>query len=47
MLVLGDREVASGQVAVRARRAGDLGSMDLGRFTDTCLEKIRTRDREG
>jgi threonyl-tRNA synthetase len=47
MLVLGDREVASGQVAVRARRAGDLGSMDLGRFIDTCREKIRTRDREG
>ncbi len=37
MLVVGDREVGSDQVAVRSRSAGDLGPMSLDRF----LERIR------
>lgn len=32
MLVLGDREVAEGQVAVRSRSAGDLGALPLDEF---------------
>ena len=32
MLVLGDKEVASGQVSVRDRTQGDLGSMDVDEF---------------
>jgi threonyl-tRNA synthetase len=37
MLVVGDKEVEGGTVAVRSRKEGELGSMDVGEF----LEKIR------
>ena len=46
MLVLGDREVASGQVTVRARRAGDLGASPLDSFIALCRDKVQTRARE-
>ena len=46
MLVLGDREVASGEVSVRSRRAGDLGTTSLASFIERCQEKVRSRDRE-
>ena len=32
MLVVGDKEAESGQVAVRARSKGDLGAMDFAAF---------------
>lgn len=43
MLVVGDREVAAGKVAVRVRGGGDLGPMSV----DECLAKLReTIDRK-
>lgn len=43
MLVLGDKEVESGSVAVRARSEGDKGSMSLDAFLDMIKEKIDTK----
>ncbi|CDZ23645.1 Threonine-tRNA ligase [[Clostridium] cellulosi] len=43
MLVLGDKEVESGSVAVRARSEGDKGSMSLDAFLDMVKEKIDTK----
>ena len=34
MLVIGDKEMQNGQVAVRSRKEGDLGPMDLNRFAE-------------
>ncbi len=45
MLVIGEREAGAGQVAVRARRAGDLGTSTLDGFIDRCRAKIASRDR--
>ena len=42
MLVIGDKEVDRGEVAVRGRK-GDLGVMTLDAFTDRLTEEIRTR----
>ncbi|MBO5110495.1 MAG: threonine--tRNA ligase [Clostridia bacterium] len=42
MLIIGDKEMQSEQVAVRARKAGDLGAMSLADFTARALEDIRT-----
>ncbi len=42
MLVIGDKEVDSGEVAVRGRK-GDLGVMTLDAFTDRLTEEIRTK----
>ncbi len=46
MLVLGDREVASGEISVRSRRGGDLGTTSLASFIESCQAKVRSRDRE-
>jgi len=46
MLVLGDREVADGTVAVRLRRKGDQGSFTLEQFLDRILAEIRQRKQE-
>jgi threonyl-tRNA synthetase len=43
MLVLGDREVKQGTVAVRERSRGDLGAMPLGRFERLALDLVRSR----
>ncbi|MGI6003939.1 MAG: threonine--tRNA ligase [Christensenellales bacterium] len=43
MLVLGDKEVQSGQVAVRSRGDGDLGVMDLEAFTEKVQKEIRDK----
>lgn len=45
MLVVGDREAASGQVSVRHRSRGDLGAQDLGVFLDQLALEVRTRAR--
>ena len=46
MLVVGDREVAEGAVAVRSRSAGDLGSQPVDRFMDEALEEVKTKGRQ-
>jgi threonyl-tRNA synthetase len=43
MLVVGEREAASGQVSVRSRNGGDLGTMPLADFIAECAEKIAAR----
>ncbi|MFZ5975062.1 MAG: threonine--tRNA ligase, partial [Bacillota bacterium] len=43
MLVLGDKEVEAGTVAVRSRREGDLGVMPLAGFIKKLREEIETK----
>jgi threonyl-tRNA synthetase len=43
MLVVGDKEVASGQVAVRTRDSGDLGPRPLGEFIAMAREAVEKR----
>jgi threonyl-tRNA synthetase len=43
MLVLGDREMEEGKVAVRERAKGDIGAMTLEEFRDFALRLVRTR----
>jgi threonyl-tRNA synthetase len=43
MLVLGDREMEEGKVAVRERTRGDIGAMSLDEFKQTALRLIKTR----
>jgi threonyl-tRNA synthetase len=40
MLVVGDREVAEGAVAVRSRSGGDLGSQPLDAFVDSARTEV-------
>jgi len=40
MLVIGDKETESGQVAVRSRKEGDLGPMPLDAFINRISEEI-------
>ncbi|MGE0200328.1 MAG: threonine--tRNA ligase [Candidatus Melainabacteria bacterium] len=46
MLVIGDKEAESGQVAVRSRFGGDLGSMPFEAFEEALLQEIRTHGKE-
>ena len=43
MLVLGDREMEQGQVAVRERTKGDLGAMSLDEFRQMAQRLVATR----
>src|SRR2546421_4993568 len=43
MLVLGDREVEEGKVAVRERAKGDMGTMTLEEFKQMALRLVRSR----
>jgi threonyl-tRNA synthetase len=43
MLVIGDKEVQSGEVAVRSRARGDLGAAKLEDFAESLLGEIRAR----
>ena len=43
MLVVGDKEIESGSVAVRARKEGDIGSMLTLDFIDKLNEEIKTK----
>jgi threonyl-tRNA synthetase len=45
MLVLGDREMENGQVAVRSRKDGDKGAVTVEEFLASALEEIRTKAR--
>jgi len=46
MLVVGDREAASGTVALRSRRDGDLGAVSLDAFLDQARELTEKRSNE-
>ncbi len=43
MLVIGDKEMENGQVAVRSRKEGDLGPMPLEKFIEKITEEVRNR----
>ena len=43
MLVVGDKEMENGQVAVRSRKEGDLGAVDLDAFISRITEEIKTK----
>lgn len=43
MLVIGDKETDNSQVAVRSRREGDLGTMQLEGFIEKIMEEIKTK----
>jgi threonyl-tRNA synthetase len=43
MLVLGDREVEEGKVAVRERLKGDIGAMSLAEFKEMAQRLVATR----
>ena len=45
MLVVGDKEVENGTVAVRARKDGDLGAMAADAFRTKILDEIATKAR--
>jgi threonyl-tRNA synthetase len=45
LLVVGDKEVESQTVAVRARRGEDLGSMDLAAFSALLADDVARRGR--
>ncbi len=43
MLVLGDKELENGNVAVRERTKGDIGAMSLAEFKAMATRLVRTR----
>lgn len=43
MLVVGDKEVAAGQAALRTRNDGDVGQVDLEQFQERLLQEIASR----
>ena len=43
MLVLGDKEAETGNVAVRSRKEGDMGSMPLDGFIEKILHEVETK----
>jgi len=43
MLVVGDKEAASGQVAVRSRASGDLGPIPLEKFAGRIAEEVAAK----
>jgi len=43
MLIVGDKEMENGQVAVRSRKEGDLGPMAVDEFVKKIVEEIETK----
>ena len=43
MLIVGDKEVESGTVGVRARKEGDIGAMSLEDFMARLREQVETK----
>ena len=43
MLIVGDKEVENGVVAVRSRKGGDLGTMSLEDFMAKIAEEVREK----
>ncbi len=46
MLVVGDKELEQGTVAVRSRKDGDLGTMPLDEFLSKALHQVATKSKE-
>ncbi len=46
MLVLGDKELEENKVAVRERKAGDIGAMTLEEFKEMAQKLNKTRALE-
>ncbi len=45
MLVIGDKEMEAGTVAVRSRKDGDLGSMDVEAFRAKITTEVKNKDK--
>ncbi|EGO62405.1 threonine--tRNA ligase [Acetonema longum] len=45
LLVVGDKEAETGQVAVRKRSQGELGAMEVDRFIEQLLNEIKTKQQ--
>lgn len=45
-LIIGEKEIAEGSVAVRKRKVGDLGSMTETQFTERLLDEIKNKNRD-
>ena len=45
LLVVGDREIETGQVAVRARNGDDLGSMSVDGFAELLAKSVEKKGR--
>ena len=43
ILVVGDKEMETETVAVRSRREGELGAMDVNVFVDKVVQEIKDR----
>ncbi len=46
MLVIGDKELEQGTVAVRSRKDGDLGTMPLDEFLSKALTQVATKSKD-
>ena len=45
LLVVGDREIENGQVAVRARNGDDLGTMSINEFSELLIKNVEKKGR--
>lgn len=45
-LIIGEKEITEGSVAVRKRKIGDLGSMTETQFTERLLDEIKNKNRD-
>ena len=43
MLVIGDKDIENNAVSVRARKAGDIGSMSIDSFIERIVEEVNTK----
>jgi threonyl-tRNA synthetase len=46
VLVMGDKEIEEGKVAVRIRGIGEAGKMSIDDFVQTALTKIQTKTQD-
>ena len=46
MLVIGEKEMAEGTVAVRSRKSGDMGAMSVADFLAFAKDQIDTKNLE-
>ena len=45
MLIVGEKELEAGAVAVRSRKAGDLGQISKDAFIESITKEIREKSR--
>ena len=43
MVIVGDKDVEAGTVAIRSRKDGDLGAMTSAEFVDFMVEKVTSK----